>query len=969
MAPVVSATLGALGPLLVKLGGLLAGEYGRLKGVRREYTKLEDPSGQVKAWISLVRELAYDTEDIFDKFIHHLGKRGHRGGFKDFLRKITLPLKTLGARHEIADQIDDLKDRIKQLKKHEIANQIDDLKDRIKQVKKLKDSYKLNDAPSSTTRHTAVDPRLHALFAEEAHLVGMDGPRDDLAKWMVEEENNSSKPRKVLSIYGFGGLGKTTLANEVYRKIQGQFYCKAFVSVSQKPDIKKIMKDVISQVSCQDGYTKDSSDWDEMKSIAKLKELLQNKRYLIIIDDVWSTQAWNTIKCAFPENNCLSGIIVTSRIIGVAKSCCSGGDDCMYKLEALSDFHSRRLFFKRMFGSEEYCPSMLEEVSNKILKKCGGLPLAIISIAGLLANRPAIKEEWEKVKRSIGSALQKGRSLEGMCSILSLSYNDLPPNLKTCLLYLSVFPQDYVIDRERLVRLWIGEGFIPEEPGQSRQEVAENYFYELIDKNIVQPVDIGCDGKVRACRVHGMMLEIIISKSAEDNFVTVVGEGQRSLVNRQGFIRRLSVQHISRELADALACMDLSHVRSLTVSSSACLNHFPSLDNFEALRVLDCEDCEGLAEFVMNGMGKLFKLKYLSLGGKIISKLPPAVTMLPGLAFAELSGTDIASLQPEPEIVMLHDLMETCLHELPLTRIVRLITLQHLLISSESWTQKRKWKIPVGIENMRDLLELSGFSVSSSSLGAVQHLGYLSSLTKLCIQLYDGGPEEDKRHEEALLSSLCKLGTWKLRYLWIHKLRGSLEFLNTWSPPPLSIEIFRISGDSWFTNIPKWIAPELTNLLHLEISLTELRQEGLRTLGNLPGLLHLKLSLVAEPVERITVEGVGFPNLKKFVIYSVAGSHIMFMEGAMPELEKLNVRLHVPLANKYGFYLGIQHLPCLEEVAVSFYEVAVAPFKIMAAAAAIRKEARVHPNCPTIDISGEFSENDGEISSDDGDLI
>ncbi|VAH97122.1 unnamed protein product [Triticum turgidum subsp. durum] len=206
MAPVVSAALGALGPLLVKLGGLLAGEYGRLKGVRREirnlefelrsmhaaleeYTKLEDPSGQVKTWISLVRELAYDTEDIFDKFIHHLGKGGHRGGFKEFLHKITLPLKTLGARREIAGQIDDLKDRIEK-------------------VKKLKDSYKLNDGPSSTTGHTAMDPRLHAVFAEEAHLVGVDGPRDDLAKWMVEEGNNSLKPRKVLSIVGFGGMGK-----------------------------------------------------------------------------------------------------------------------------------------------------------------------------------------------------------------------------------------------------------------------------------------------------------------------------------------------------------------------------------------------------------------------------------------------------------------------------------------------------------------------------------------------------------------------------------------------------------------------------------------------------------------------------------------------------------------------------------------------------------------------------------------
>ncbi|KAI5013901.1 hypothetical protein ZWY2020_054956 [Hordeum vulgare] len=323
---VVSAAHGAFGPLLEKLTALLVDEYARLKGVRREirslrselssmhaalkeYTKLEDPNDQVKTWISLVRELAYDTEDALDKFVHQQQwKWKAPRWFQEVLHKTVSHLKTLGSRRGIADQIDDLKDRIKQ-------------------VKELKDSYTIDGSRSSATRHGVMDPRLHAIFAEEAHLVGMEGPRDDLANWMVEEGNNSSKHCKVLSIVGFGGLGKTTLANEVRRKIQGQFHCHAFVSVSQKPDIKKIINDVISQVSCVHGSTKDSMDWDENKSIAKLREMLQDKRYLIIIDDVWSRQSWDTIKCAFPDNNCSSRIIATTRIIDVAKSCCLNTDD------------------------------------------------------------------------------------------------------------------------------------------------------------------------------------------------------------------------------------------------------------------------------------------------------------------------------------------------------------------------------------------------------------------------------------------------------------------------------------------------------------------------------------------------------------------------------------------------------------------------------------------------------------------
>jgi len=351
-------------------------------------------------------------------------------------------------------------------------------------------------------------------------------------------------------------------------------------------------------------------------------------RYLIVIDDIWSTAAWDTIKCAFPENKFSSRIIATTRIVDVARSGCLGGDDHMYEMEALSDVHSKKLFFKRTFGSEDSCPEGLKQVSNEILKKCGGLPLAIISISSLLANKPSLKDEWEKVRRSIGSMLDKNRSLEGMNSILCLSYNDLPPNLKTCLLYLSIFPEDYVIERETLVRRWIAEGFISEERGLSKQEVAENHFYELINKSMVQPVDVGYDGKARACQVHDMMLELIISKSIEDNFISVVGHGQTDLVNRNGSIRRLSVQHIDQQLVSVLENQDLSHVRSLTVITSSCIEHLPSLVKFETLRVLDFEGCRGLQEYDMNGIDKLFQLKYLSLRGTNMSEIPSGIVRL-----------------------------------------------------------------------------------------------------------------------------------------------------------------------------------------------------------------------------------------------------------------------------------------------------------------------------------------------------
>ncbi|VAI62976.1 unnamed protein product [Triticum turgidum subsp. durum] len=739
----------------------------------------------------------------FDKFIHQLGNGGsHQGGFKEFFHKTARQLKTLGSRRGIASQIDDLKIRLKE-------------------VKELKSSYKLDDI---TFEHSAVDPRLSALFVEEAHLVGIDGPRDDLASWMLEDESSSTKQRKVLSIVGFGGLGKTTLAKEVYRKIKGHFHCQAFVSVSQKPNVKKIMKDLICQLPCKKDFKEGIDTWDETMCTAKLKKLLQDKRYLIVIDDIWSIPTWDTIKNAFPENDFSSRIIATTRIVDVARSCCLDGNGRMYEMEALSDLHSKRLFFKRIFGSEDGCPDVLKQVSNKILKKCGGLPLAIISISSLLATKPVIKDEWERVRRSIGSALDKNRSLDGMNNILSLSYNDLSPNLKTCLLYLCIYPEDCVIERDILVRRWIAEGFISEERGQSKQEVAENHFYDLINKSMVQPVEIGYDGKARACQVHDMMLELIISKSVEDNFISLAGHGQTDLAKHDGLIRRISVHHIDQKLAAILANEDLSHVRSLAVIASTYIKHLPRLVVFEALRVLEFQDCESLHKYDMDGIDKLVQLKYLSFRGTVMLKLPSGVVRLYGLETLDLRNTHI--------------------EELP-TGIIHLVKLQNLLIARYSYSRiaHGQTKIPNGIGTMKNLQVISGFNIIKSSLCAVEDLGNLTGLKDLHLQLDGGGCQEYKRHEEILLSSLCKLGRCKLQSLRIRShVSTPIQFLDSWSPLPYNLQIFWMATSYYLPKMPKWIVPALSSLAYLDLNLVEVTKEELWLLGEMPALLRLSIT-------------------------------------------------------------------------------------------------------------------------------
>lgn len=265
-----------------------------------------------------------------------------------------------------------------------------------------------------------------------------------------------------------------------------------------------------------------------------------------------------------------------------------------------------------------------------------------------------------------------------------------------------------------------------------------------------------------------MMLEFAISKAAEENFVTVLG-GQMVLPNSNCYIRRLSVQHINRELASALASKDQCHVRSLT--ASGCIKQMPNLVEFESLRVLDFEGCEGLKEYDLNNINKRFQLKYLSLRSTCISKVPSGVVML----------HDLETL----------DLRDTYIQEL-LAGIVQLDKLRYLLTSRCIFYGETM--IPSGIGKMKSLCEISGFNITKSSVGAVEELENLTNLTELHVVFNGGGSDKYKRHEEMLLSSLCKLSRYSLQSFRIQS-KGStpLDFLDSWCPLPSSLQLFIMS--------------------------------------------------------------------------------------------------------------------------------------------------------------------------------
>ncbi|XP_052116709.1 putative disease resistance RPP13-like protein 3 [Arachis duranensis] len=348
-----------------------------------------------------------------------------------------------------------------------------------------------------------------------ANVVGLVEDFEIVINQLKDEDSSEN----VVSIVGMGGLGKTTLARKIYNdeEVKKLFPCRAWAIVSKDCREKEVCKSLLNCLKMSTSKHEDSSSEEKLKQM--VKKCLKGKKYLVVLDDVWDTKAWATLKGCFP-NNSGGMVLITTRNDQVAYF--SRSKEPHHRLSFMDEEESWKLFCNEVFGGEE-CPPYLEPLGRSIAQSCKGLPLAIKTTAGIVAKRERSEDTWKEMMNLLPywCVAEDKDGSEVMMEILKFSLDDLPRKLKPCFLYLGIYPEDEEIRVRDLIHMWIAEGFIETiQIGRSKvpqlepEDIGEQYLKELVDRNLVQVRSRRSDGKgVKTCQIHDLIRELCISES------------------------------------------------------------------------------------------------------------------------------------------------------------------------------------------------------------------------------------------------------------------------------------------------------------------------------------------------------------------------------------------------------------------------------------------------------------------------
>ncbi|XP_058079921.1 putative disease resistance protein RGA3 [Magnolia sinica] len=841
--------------IIEKLASPILEQCERLWGVREEMGKLRSTLSTIKAvledaeekqvnskalqdWLGKLKCVVYDAEDILD----------------DFTTEVEAEAKVEAKRRkvEIGDYIKNVCTFFSasnpRVSRSNMAAKIKEIGRRLDAIAEERSKFHLKEV-EQVLEIRGREPT--DSFVIESDVYGREEDKKKVMELLISEDNGEDVT--VIPIVGMGGLGKTTLAQLAFNdeRAAKHFELRMWVCVSDDFSVSRVTKDIIESA------TKSKCDLPNMDQLQRrLRELLSEKKFLLVLDDVWDEKPmnWDRLK-QFLRGTRGSKIIVTTRSEKVASIM---GTIPSHNLTVLSEADCWSLFKQRAFvhGQQEH-PNLIIH-GKEIVKKCGGVPLAAKTLGSLMRLKTE-EREWLLVRKSeIWNLPEEDNHI---LPALKLSYYHLPSHLKQCFAYCSIFPKDYRIEKKKLIQLWMAEGFLQSSDGiKQMEDIGGEYFNNLLWRSFFQDVRKDNDGNIEWCKMHDLVHDL--ASSVAGNECSILKVKNAMSISNMSRARRLSLDYEDSNcfLTVQNDMRTENHLRTLLVLGMQ--NVFMAgtrknvsvpcelLVHFMCLRVLDLSYANVTMELLVS-IGELKHLRYLDLSFTEIQALPESISTLHQLKTLRLLGCDK-------------------LTELP-RDMSKMTSLRHLEISPCYGLTH----MPANMGELKFLRTLPIFIVGKDSGCGIRELQGLNLGGELTIR----NLENVTCAADAQVASLKeKPNLHKLHFLWGWdidlQLEGIIEKTLEGLQPHPNLKRLVVEGYVG-VRFPQWMSNSL--LLNLiEISLVNCRRcEQLPSLGQLPFLKVLEVYGM-DAVKRIdnhfygNVITQGFLSLEELTIEDMA---------------------------------------------------------------------------------------------------